>query len=691
VVLRTGYKAASELGEKEIMNFFNEETCEKIIGAKEEDLEALHRVLFGRIGAAIHRKRNLVHFEGFDFFQESDDFAAVEKKINEVGPANLVYLCWLFGLEKDGSTEALGRKICIFLCKQVKDTTSASLINRRVAEEIGKQEKNRSSASIRKLASSSTAGRTSVCTRLSQKDEIINLELQLEKEKQLALIDEERREERERLIKLEFQLREKKAASLRSSDKVSSWLSYTENEFRAKEKTTRGGAEHQNRDFESKHCAPLENWVSPPTSGMELMAAVLRTRLLTAVKKELMLPINNEILEATDVNSRKWVPTKLNPADDGTRENVKYFKSDSHWFQGPKFLKLEIDDEPKENKTNETLKDETLANQIGSDGPVSPFCCRWMNKISKKYESSRKVKLEVAGISTESKWHVVNGARTIPNLALPCQKIDVKFLMNRYPYLSKDALETIVDAKPKILIGQDNQSLTVAQEVIQPNCDGPMMTKTEFEWIVHGMINSCQEGVDSVAIVNTCCEDDEDLHEIVKKFMSMENFGVLYSSVDRRKSEEERLSIAKMEESIQKDEQHYVVGLPYICGDVEFPDNWTTAMNKQRCTERKLVKFGLYQQYDEKIAEYVQNGYADAVYAVENLLGRSNLWYLPLLWYKEVRRGVRPIGRIVEVYSGADRVVRVLKVRLKVLSKGRWLKSQKYPWMTMNKTEVVLV
>jgi hypothetical protein len=46
---------------------------------------------------------------------------------------------------------------------------------------------------------------------------------------------------------------------------------------------------------------------------MELMPAVLGTKLLTAVKKELMLPINSEILEATDVNSWKWGPTKLNP------------------------------------------------------------------------------------------------------------------------------------------------------------------------------------------------------------------------------------------------------------------------------------------------------------------------------------------------------------------------------------------
>jgi hypothetical protein len=61
------------------------------------------------------------------------------------------------------------------------------------------------------------------------------------------------------------------------------------------------------------------------------------------------------------------------------------------------------------------------------------------------------------------------------------------------------------------------------------------------------MINSCSESVDNFAIVNTCCENDEDLHEIVKKLMPMENFGVLHSNVDQSKSEKERLSIAKME------------------------------------------------------------------------------------------------------------------------------------------------
>jgi hypothetical protein len=49
------------------------------------------------------------------------------------------------------------------------------------------------------------------------------------------------------------------------------------------------------------------------------------------------------------------------------------------------------------------------------------------------------------------------------NLALPEPTINAKFLEEKYPYLSKTLLEKIADAKPKILIGQDNGILTVAR------------------------------------------------------------------------------------------------------------------------------------------------------------------------------------------------------------------------------------
>jgi hypothetical protein len=94
----------------------------------------------------------------------------------------------------------------------------------------------------------------------------------------------------------------------------------------------------------------------------------------------------------------------------------------------------------------------TLIDETRVVGFVVPFCCRWMNKMSNKYETSRKVKFEISGIANGSKWFVIDVARKIEKLALPCQRIDVKFLMAKYPHLSRDVLEKIANAEQKILL-----------------------------------------------------------------------------------------------------------------------------------------------------------------------------------------------------------------------------------------------
>jgi hypothetical protein len=98
-----------------------------------------------------------------------------------------------------------------------------------------------------------------------------------------------------------------------------------------------------------------------------------------------------------------------------------------------------------------TLIDAYFAEQISADGPELPFRCRWMNKITKNYENSKKVPFKIAGVGSESKWHIVSGAQTIPNMDLPRQTVDVDFQMRKYPYLPRDVLK-----KPRVLIGQDN-------------------------------------------------------------------------------------------------------------------------------------------------------------------------------------------------------------------------------------------
>jgi hypothetical protein len=59
--------------------------------------------------------------------------------------------------------------------------------------------------------------------------------------------------------------------------------------------------------------------------------------------------------------------------------------------------------------------------------------------------------LKIAGAGSESKWHLVSGARTIANLDLP-----------------------------RRTIGQDNQTLMVVKEVVEPNPLGLMIIKMKL-------------------------------------------------------------------------------------------------------------------------------------------------------------------------------------------------------------------
>jgi hypothetical protein len=70
----------------------------------------------------------------------------------------------------------------------------------------------------------------------------------------------------------------------------------------------------------------------------------------------------------------------------------------------------------------------------------------------------------------------VSGAQTIPNIDLPRQTVDVDFQMRKYPYLPRDVLK-----KPRVLIGQANQTLMVAREVVEPDPLGLTITKTKLE------------------------------------------------------------------------------------------------------------------------------------------------------------------------------------------------------------------
>ncbi|XP_053686350.1 uncharacterized protein LOC128735897 [Sabethes cyaneus] len=82
----------------------------------------------------------------------------------------------------------------------------------------------------------------------------------------------------------------------------------------------------------------------------------------------------SEILESTDIRDWRWVPTKLNVADDGTKwKNTPDLSSSSRWFHGPGFLRKGEEEWPAPSRSIEVTDTELrphLQLHIKSSEPI---------------------------------------------------------------------------------------------------------------------------------------------------------------------------------------------------------------------------------------------------------------------------------------------------------------------------------
>jgi hypothetical protein len=243
--------------------------------------------------------------------------------------------------------------------------------------------------------------------------------------------------------------------------------------------------------------------------------------------------------------------------------------------------------------SNVTLLDSTVAEKIGATGQRVPLCCNWSAGISWYDDRSEKLCINISKNFDEYPRFTMTNIRKMEILYLPVQKFDVTNLSVKYPYIKQAEIIGLSVVRPLLLIRSDSCHLIVAKEVIQVISDAPAISNTKFVWA-----GNYQKYHSS--IVNVCCEEnDESLYQLVKSYMTLEHFGVITTTTDRRQSEEESSAQEQMEKSITKVGNHYEVCLPYGEFDV-MPHNEASAYQRLRCTERKLSKIKMENQYNQK-------------------------------------------------------------------------------------------
>lgn len=161
-----------------------------------------------------------------------------------------------------------------------------------------------------------------------------------------------------------------------------------------------------------------------------------------------------------------------------------------------------------------TLIDKSVADELHLTGTRQPLCLRWTrNQTVTDYES-RKVSVAIGTVCGNKRFDV----RTIQNLKLPHQSMNVLELQFKYPHLKGIPVKSFTNVQPRILIGLDNVQLCSTNKIKAGRTDEPIAAKTVLGWSIYGNTLSSESMNYNLHI----CECEE-LSKTVKHFISFDN------------------------------------------------------------------------------------------------------------------------------------------------------------------------
>lgn len=223
-------------------------------------------------------------------------------------------------------------------------------------------------------------------------------------------------------------------------------------------------------------------------------------------------------------------------------------------------------------------------------------------------------------------------ARTIKGLSLPKQSINIQSMANKYPYIGNkvDRIQSMNEAQPRILIGQDNWPLLVTREVIPGPWHGPVLSRTLLGWVIHGNYSLRQNSTSNqyVCHIDFKVKDELDLlHDLVK---SQWKIDTIFDSDTRAVSKEDIRAQAILDATMHRVGDRFETGLIWKDKDIVLPESKVNAMQRLRCTERKMDKNPEFARaYCNKIKDMENKGYIRQLTKEELNFPNDKEWYLP--------------------------------------------------------------
>lgn len=266
-----------------------------------------------------------------------------------------------------------------------------------------------------------------------------------------------------------------------------------------------------------------------------------------------------------------------------------------------------------------TLIDDELAQQAGLRGPREALHIEGIGETLVDTSASRRVKMTISGAGRR---HSI-AARSIKDLKLSPQTIDKEDLIECRHIDDIISRVNYTEARPRVLIGQDNWPLLLAEERRIGNKSQPIASLTPLGWVLHGA-HSRTTG-HRVHFIQQPEAAPETIEAQLKHFFSLESLTIA-AKMPRNSPEVKALEILE-EKTTRCRDGRFQTALLWKNENVKLPDNKQYALKRLEATERKISRDpDMKKKVIEQMAALLQKGYAEP--APENRR-EERTWYLP--------------------------------------------------------------
>ncbi|KAL0810972.1 hypothetical protein ABMA28_010266 [Loxostege sticticalis] len=265
-----------------------------------------------------------------------------------------------------------------------------------------------------------------------------------------------------------------------------------------------------------------------------------------------------------------------------------------------------------------TLIDEELAQRAGLRGRREPLHIEAIGDTKVDTSTSRRLSLLICGSGARHRIE----ARTMRNLRLSPQSINDGDLKDCRHLEDLPVTTRYKEARPQVLIGQDNWPLLLAEDKRIGSRHQPVASKTPLGWVLHG---ACTRTLGQRVNFLNEADDTNRINQQLQHFFSLEALAV-QPKRPANDPEEKAMKILEKKTSRMEDGR-FQTGLLWKSEDIQLPDNRQYALRRLEATEKKIEKDPeLKTKVVEQMAELVKKGYAEPAPAEKT---PHRTWYLP--------------------------------------------------------------